>query len=50
VAFSPADGEVTVWSGTLPAPGGDGATLQIVVTADGSRYFAEVPVVFLAAE
>jgi hypothetical protein len=50
VAFAPAEGEDTVWSGTLPAPGDEGATLQIVVTAAGSRYFAEVPVVFLAAE
>jgi len=50
VAFSPAGDDATVWSGTLPAPRGEGAVLQIVVSADGSRYFAEVPVVFLSAE
>jgi len=50
VAFSPAGAGATRWSGTLPAPRGEGAVLQIVVNADGSRYFAEVPVVFLAAE
>lgn len=50
VAFSPAGDEATAWSGTLPAPEGEGATLQVVVSAAGSRYFAEVPVVFLTAE
>lgn len=50
VAFSAAGDDATVWSGTLPAPQGEGAVLQIVVSADGSRYFAEVPVVFLTAE
>lgn len=50
VAFSPAGEGGTTWSGTLPAPEGEGATLQVVVSAAGSRYFAEVPVVFLAGE
>ena len=50
VAFSPQDETATIWSGTLPAPGGEGAVLQVVVNAAGSRYFAEVPVVFLAEE
>ncbi len=50
VAFSPAEEGATVWSGNLPAPRGEGAVLQIVVHADGSRYFAEVPVVFLTGE
>lgn len=50
VAFSPADEQATVWSGTLPAPRGEGAVLQVVVNAEGSRYFAEVPVVFLTSE
>mgnify|MGYP006287182851 CR=1 FL=1 len=50
VVFSPGNEEATVWSGTLPAPRDEDAALQVVVNAAGSRYFAEVPVVFLAEE
>jgi len=50
VVFSPGNEEATVWSGTLPAPRDEDAALQVVVNAAGSRYFAEVPVVFLTGE
>lgn len=50
VAFAPVAADPTRWRGELPAPRGPGAALQLVVSAAGSRYYAEVPAVFLARE
>jgi hypothetical protein len=35
------------WQGLLPRPSSDDATIRIAVTAGGSAWYAEVPVVFL---
>ncbi len=51
VAFEPVAGDPTRWTGRLPPlPPAGGASLQIVVAAGGSRYFAEVPTIFLEPE
>ncbi|MEJ2602095.1 MAG: hypothetical protein P8172_02170 [Gammaproteobacteria bacterium] len=51
VAFEPAGDDRMRWTGRLPPlPPGAAATLQIVVSAAGSHYFAEVPTIFLQPE
>lgn len=49
-ALSADDAERRAWSGVVAEPSSEQATLQIVAVAGESRYFAEVPTVFLIAE
>jgi hypothetical protein len=44
------DSSGTLWSGTIVKPEYDGATLQFAVVANKSRYYAELPTVFLTTE
>ena len=47
VAFTSAPEDPTRWTGQLPGPAAPESVLQLVVLADESRYFAEVPTIFL---
>lgn len=49
VPLAPDDESGLVWSGSLGASPTEGAALQLVATAGESRYFAEVPTVWLEA-
>lgn len=50
VMLSPEGGDKKNWSAQINWPAAPEAAMQIVVVAGQSRYFAEVPVVFLVAE
>ncbi len=41
------DDLATHWVASISRPVGDGATIRVAVVAEGSTYYAEVPVVFL---
>lgn len=45
--MAPADDDATRWSASLPRPADTGSSLRLAVVADGTTYYAEVPVVFL---
>jgi hypothetical protein len=50
VAFAQTTDDPTRWSGRLEGPAAAESVLQLVVVAGESRYFAEVPTVFLQTE
>ncbi len=49
VPLAPEDESGLAWSGSLGASATEGAAIQLVATAGESRYFAEVPTVWLEA-
>ncbi len=50
IALAADDAEGRLWSTTIATPKLDEAAFQIAVVADRSRFYAEVPTVFLAAD
>lgn len=49
VRMSSGNAEMTEWSAKIPAPVSDESMLRVAVTADGTTFFAEVPVLFLVS-